>query len=409
MSKKLIKQSFVLYASSVVSLLMGFAVSMVNTSILDVSEFGMLKLVQQIFSLTAILLSLGVSYSTGRLLGLNKEYNKEGYLIATTIVFYLSISFISIIIIYSMAYLLIDFFSMKIKEILIFSAPLIVITIFSPVINNILQGLNRIYLLSFFRFSPQALYLIFILVLTTMSTVSLKLVLFTTYLTAGIVTVFCIVKLKPKFTNIKENYLQITKENKLNGFPVYIGSIAAVGSGNLLGVFLGLYIDVSTLGFYTLALMIATGLQMLPSVIASTLFRDFVTSSKISTKTLVASFIIGIISLIVFLLLIEDLVLFVYSEDYKPVIYYSKILAAGALLHGFGDVFNRFLGAKGQGVKLRNGSFITGGVILTLSVFLLPLLGGDAAPIIKTSGSSVYFLTMLTYYIFYIKNSDGKK
>jgi len=405
MPSKLIGKSFALFVSSVGALVVGFIVSMINTRMLSPEEFGAFKFIQQAFSFLAVFMSLGVSYSVGRMLAINQDIEKERNLTGVTLIFYLLISVFTSIIICIIALIAQPSLSPELMPLLIIASPFVVVAIFNPVINNLLQGLNYIYLLATFRLIPQLIYIILIVIYTYMASTSLEAVVIISYASAGIVSIFCWLKLNSKFCNLRQTFKYITQENKNNGMPVYVGSLAAVGTANILGVVLGLYIDLETLGYYSLALMISSSLQLIPSVIATTLFKTFATSEKIPSKLLILSFAIAALSLLIFYIFIDDLVFFVYTEEYKPVIQFAKIMAVGSVLHGLGDVFNRFLGAHGQGRKIRNGALLSGGWLLIGCYPALTILGGVGVPVLKASGSCVYFATMLYYYL----NTTRKK
>ena len=83
-----------------------------------------------------------------------------------------------------------------------------------------------------------------------------------------------------------------------------------------------------------------------------------------------------------------------------PLAYYTSI---GAIFHGLGDFFNRFLAAHGKGKQLRNSNFQIGIVNLLGYILLVDIFGVYGAAITRLLAGIVYFSIMLFYYLKYIK------
>jgi O-antigen/teichoic acid export membrane protein len=406
--RKIIKQSSALYLSGLLGLGLGFVVSIINTSLLTSDAFGAFKFVQQLFAFFSVFMSLGVAYSTSRLLAISKCKQQERELVGGTIITYCGLSVIGMILLIVISMLPFIENIKGLNSLLLIATPFVAVSIFNPVINNVLQGLNRIDILVFFKVAPQVLYIIVIIFYDHFYDINVSSLLMVSYGTACLIVIYCLGKLSPTIPKVRGFISSISVENRKNGFPVYLGSLVAVGAANLLGVFLGLYVDLKTVGFYTLAVMIASSLQMIPSVIATVSFKEFSLAKEIPVKMLFSSAGISVCSLIIFQLLIENVVLFVYSEEYRAVISFSRLLCVAAIFHGFGDIFNRFLGAKGLGKNIRNGAFIAGGTIIFGAVPILTAYGGYGAPILRLSSSLVYFSSMMFYYINYIRMENEK-
>lgn len=69
------------------------------------------------------------------------------------------------------------------------------------------------------------------------------------------------------------------------------------------------------------------------------------------------------------------------------------------LLYGLGDIYNRFLGAHGKGVKIRNGTIITAAILLISNYLLIPRFQALGASIALLISGSAYFIAMYTYYL----------
>lgn len=396
--RKRIKQAFVLYGAMLFGICFGIGVSIINTHFLTVEDYGKFKFIQQLFSLTATLFAFGFSYSAGRLVARAKMV-LSCEIIGTTVIIYLFISLITTWSIFILASDIDKIFESDIANYLRQVSPLIFVSIFAIVIENLLQGTNKIYDLAFYRVAPGLLYIagsIVLIIFTTHFNLSTALLL--NLGIAGVVTILMILTLKPRFAQLKKHLNDIWQENRVNGSHVYVGSLASVATAQLIGIALGYYADMESVGYYSLALVVTTPLQFIPMVIGTTLFKSFVNRPSISSRTILATMLPTAGSLIIFWLIIDRVVILFYSDKYLPVVSFSRILAIGMAFHGLGGFFNRFLGAHGKGKELRNAALSTGGIILLGCLVLLPCYGALGAAVVRTFSSFVFFMVTGLYY-----------
>jgi O-antigen/teichoic acid export membrane protein len=210
-------------------------------------------------------------------------------------------------------------------------------------------------------------------------------------------------RLRPSLNLNKTLIKKVLKENESNGRPIYVGSLAGVATTHIVGFSLSYYIDNTQVGFFTLALTLCSPLLIIPSVLGTTLFKSFTNLGFIPKKIFIFSIIATFVALIIFYLIIDKIFLFFYSEEFSPVINISKILIIGFMLHGLGDLINRFLGAKGQGNLLRNAAFVVGLVNILGYSILVYYFGTSGAIATKILASGVYLLMMIYYYKKFIK------
>lgn len=395
---KNIKQASVLYGAMLFSIFLGFGVSILNTRFLSIGDYGKFKFIQQLFTLTATVFAFGFSYSGARLVAQSKKVlNSE--VIGATVIIYSAISILSTCVILLLSSIIDDIVNAEVAYYIRQASPLVFVCIFTVVIENLFQGANKIYSLSFFRIAPRFLYIVGSTVFIIFSSYfNLSVALFLNLGFAGVVTIWMILTLKPKFNQLKKNMSHIWWENKVNGSHVYIGSLAAVATGQLISIALGYYTDMKSVGYYSLALVVTTPLQFLPSVLGTTLFQSFSTQPSIPSRAIWAAVLPTAGSLIVFWLIIEKVLVLMYSDKYLPVVPIARILSIGMAFHGLGDFFNRFLGAHGKGKELRNAAFSTGGTIITGCLLFLPLYGVVGGTAVKAFSSFVYFLVTSLYY-----------
>ena len=365
------KQVVILYASSVIGMLIGVLNSVINTRFLTPNLYGDVRYVQNIISFVSSLLLFGFFTSGSRLLALSKEeqYSRQIRGILCTI-----LAITVVVLMFTMTGLYIAS-RIQGKENLsllyLIAIPCCGNVLMLNYVNTTAQGDNHIGRIAAARLLPSGVYCIlaYLIYHHFGATPGKMLALFNG--SAVIILFLIIASTKPTFTHLKESFAVLKEENKKYGFNVYLGSLVAVSTGYIAGITLGQFCDDNTnVGFYTLAVTLAHPLAMLPSIIGTTYFKQFASQSRIDKKILLGSVGLTIVSCVVFVVFIKYIVLFLYNESYFCVAKYASWIAVGTCMHGLGDMFNRFLGAHGQGKQLRNGA-IACGIVLVIGSFVL--------------------------------------
>ena len=400
------QQVLVLYISSLLGILLGVLNSVINTRNLVPELYGNYRYVQNIISFVSSILLVGFFTSGSRLLALSKEeaYSRRIRGAMCTI---LGITNIILMIVMAVLYMLsIGKGNSDLTSVYLVSIPLCGNILFINYINTTAQGDNQINRIALARFLPSLLYCstAFLIYHFIGASSSLMLALFNG--SAIIVLGSIIISTKPSFKNVKESFRILNEENKKYGFNVYLGSLMGVSTQYIAGIALGqISATNAEVGFYTLALTIAHPLATLPGTIGTTFFKSFAENGQISKKVLRGSIAVTILSFIVFSLSIKYIVGFLYDESYSSVSIYSIYLAAAACVNGLGDLFNRFLGAHGQGRQIRNGAFACGVVVLLGSFTLIPIWGIYGAIATRVFSATTYFICMVLFYLVFIKKN----
>lgn len=393
------KQVILLFSSSIIGLLFGVLSSVINTRALDPELYGDVRYVQNIIQFISSLLLFGYFVSGSRLLAVSKdeEYNRRirGVLCAilgACILFTMLVMGVLALFSYTTE-------ATNMICLYLVSIPVCGNALMLSYINTVSQGDNHIGRISIARLLPAALYcaVAYFIYKHFTATPVLMLLLFNGI--AVIILGATILSTRPSFKNLKESFHILNEENKAYGWNVYIGSLVNVSTGYISGITLGWFCDTNAeVGFFTLAYTLAAPLTMLPSIIGTTYFKRFASQRVIDKKILHGSVLLTLLSLLVFLVLIELVVGVLYNDKYASVSYYASLLAIGTSVHGLADMINRFLGAHGQGKMLRNSSFASGTVITIGSFALVYYFNIYGAIATRILGSVTYLLTMIYYY-----------
>ena len=398
------KQAIVLYVGTLLGVLVGMLVSILNTRNLAPNEYGDVRYVNNIIQMLSGILLFGYFVTGSRLLAIAKS-REEASRIKGGLVAILGITVAIMMACMVVCGLIHHYILHKDYAWLFYTAiPVCGSVLLLNYMNTSAQGDNSIYSIAAARLLPSTIYLLVAYFVYRRFGASSWLMLVLQNGIAIIVLGVIIWYNKPSFKDLKQTFKALQKENKDYGIQVYYGSLANVSVQYIAGITLGLFAaNNANVGFYSLALTVTRPLSMLPNIIGTTYFKRFAHESRISRKILATTFAMSLVSLIGFVILIYPVVGVLYDERYSDVALYACILSVGFTFHGLGDVFNRFLGAHGQGRPLRNGAFISGAIALlgyTVGVYYFGISG---AIFTKIAASLAYFLSMFVFYINYIK------
>lgn len=393
-------QVLYLYVSTLVGVILGVLISIINTRYLDPVDYGDVHYVQNIINFFSGLMLFGYFVSGCRLLAIAKN-KKEANEIKGAMTLILGVTVIVMMIIMALCGVIHSFILHKpFAHLFYYVIPFSGYALCLNYINTSSQGDNSIGIIALARLLPSVIYLASIAIVFKLWGATSMIALL---LNSGIsfCILFSLILLnKPSFKNLHQSWDRLKEENKKYGFHVYLGSVSNVSVQYVAGMTLGLFaVNNVNVGYYSLALTATAPLMMLPNVIGTTYFKRFATQKCIERKVLVTTFIMAIVTLVCFDLLIYPIVDFLFNDKYQVVAQYAAFLALASTLHGLGDVFNRFLGAHGKGKCLRNGAFVSGGVALvgyTLGVYFGGINGAIST---RIAFALTYFVMMVFYYL----------
>ena len=394
------KQSILLYVCTIIGVVLGFAASVLNTSFLSEADYGDVRYVLNLNQFIASLLLFGFFLSGSRILALTDSDNKRREFRGLMI---LILAFSALVLLACVSVIgLLHFRRPEMVRLFFISLPVCFYPLLTNYINTVAQGDNHIVRLALTRILPPLIYLCLAWPLYRANGVTPTQMILLQWGIYSIPLVGIVMSTKPTFVNLGDNFDRLRKENREYGIHLYVGSLAMVATNYIPGYTLGLFnTDNVLVGFYTLALSLTQPLAYLPGIVGTTYFRQFARQSRISGQVLRNTLLITSASLVCFLLLI-GFVVKLYRPEYAAVGVYAKWMAAGFCIHGLGDMINRFLGSHGQGVAIRNSSFLCGSVKVSGFILLVWLWGINGALLTNIVSSTVYFLSLLYYYLQYV-------
>ena len=405
------KQSIGLLIINFSGLPLGVVTSILLAKMLGAEGLGNYNFIFSIFTFSSLIVTLGLFQSGNRALVLNhsKARAKSYYGAMLVIVLLLFTLLSSVLLLYG----LMDpnLKNKNLTSTFLAVLPLGLIILSGNYIETLLQADNRIGLISFYRLSSKVLYLLCLISLYLIEGFHenrLLLIAIYSYCIAYSLSFLLVIsKLRPSAKRLANRFKEIWLYNKSFGFNIYIGSVFAVGFASLSQILIGYFSpNNGSVGFYALALTFCAPLSLIPNTIATVYYKDFARSPKVPDKMLKFSLLISFMALLLLWLVIKPFVNFFYGEDFKSVITLSYILSIGVLAHGFGDMYNRFLGANGQSIALRNSAFIVGIASTITGFVLIPLFGVYGAVAASLTAGFIYLSAIYSCYLKFISNGS---
>lgn len=402
------RQVLGLFSVNIIGLPIGIITSIIITRYLGAQGFGDYKFIQSVFNFAIIIFTFGFFQAGNRALVLNYDKRKAKELYGTELIITGGIFILMSIFLLLYAFVDNNIHEKGLDRFLLFVIPFGWIFLLNRYFETLFQADNQIRKLSEVRLYPKIGFLLTSLLiyflLKDVTTNRLTIVFGLYLLTEGIVYIVIILKLNVSFKNFKKRFKEIWFHNKTFGLNVYLGSVFAVGFAQLTEILISYFgVDNSGVGFYSLAITFTLPLTFIPNTIATTHYKDFSTSKNIPRKLFLITLILSLLSLVGLWLIVPPFVNYFYGIEFSSVASLNFIVSFGVIAHGFGDFFNRYLGANGQGKTLRNTSIYVGISMMLFNLLFIPQWGENGAAYAKLITGFIYLGIIFAQYKKFVK------
>jgi O-antigen/teichoic acid export membrane protein len=360
--------------------------------------YGDIKFVTTIWTILNTLITFGFLNSACRVLAVENEEKKMrqvfGAALILALVMGLAISLISLLV-----SLVVDpIFHVNLGGMVAFLSPLTITYPLLTAFTLMLQASNQIYLLVMLNLFPTFLYMMAYFVAAKYHLLTPTSALFLQQIATVPAFIILFVKVKPSFDNLKECLKVIWDQNKTYGFPAYLGSISAIVTGQVNRLSISYWTNTTMIGYYSLASSLTTPLTMLPNAVGTSSYRQFANQKRMDKKLLIATVATSLFAFAVVFIFCRGLISWVFKSGFSTVGPMTQVMSFGSILWGFGDFFNRFLGAHGKGRAMRNIS-LTNGVVNIFGILILtPHWGAWGAVATMILMATIYLGQELYYY-----------
>jgi len=386
------------YVAMILNIILGWMIARLNTDYLEVPVYGQLAFFITIILFGRSLFDFGFFEASSRLMAIEKDEAARKRLLGASFLWAVLFAILSVVALFLLGEFVDSIFEVKVGFLCQKFAYGVGLYVLLAHVSRILRGLGHIKTLAFISISPRIVYsaLLIIIILLDDFTLSstLEMMFWGIVLTLLIVWIY----LKPSLTKLAEQSKRIKKEVRAYGRDIYVSLIW----GELLlhadKFLVSYFLDSQSLAFYALAFTLSTPLSLFSNSLATSLFNKFASVDIISPKIIRVNLIFVLGSVVVFILLREYLIYYLFSEQYVPVIELLIPLGIAFGFSGLSRPYTMFLMANRHGKIVRNISALIPTIKIVLSIVVIPLYGIYGVAWLTTI---VYGLDFLLYLIAY--------
>jgi O-antigen/teichoic acid export membrane protein len=387
-----------LFSAHTVSMGAGFFSSLVMAKWMEPVELGRYTLCLTIVALAGLFFEVGIFPAGSRVLALAPDEESERREIGALVLIAACIG-VALSLFILIAAIPIDFiFHENVRWVLITAALFVFIQPFHQFAEQCCQGLNRIQTLSVFQLLMSGSNLVILLALGLTGSLSATSALVTYLLAIGVASTWTLIRLRPKFDDIR-GFVKLTfKEVRSYGLNMYLsritGNISTRFDNLVIAYFL---VDLAPLGIYAIAQKLSSPIVTVARALAITRFRAFTKLSRVPVRIARWNAAVLIISSAA-LAFVGPLVLGHLFPKYAQAAPLLVPFAAWNLFSGLFQPYNTFLASHGRGRELRN---VTAVVAIASSlglIIIVPRYGIMGAAWTAAAAIALDYALTLYYY-----------
>lgn len=369
---KEVKQTIFLFSSFIVVTLSWVFTSSIITRTLWPSDYWKLSLVLSLVSFFWLFFEFWYFSSWTRLLWIEKNKEKERSLFWTLIIIS---SIISLIFFFFLIFssFLIDLYIYPKEDIwkyFLFLSPFLFIYPMSYMLPQAMQWMNKMEINAVYNWLKPILYLIFILIFSICYNLNIYIVLILLQISLLISILYSIVKIKPIFLNIKSNLVKYKKENQIFWKHIYLWRVFEQSTFHLDKILIAFFLSSTEVGFYSLALLIASPISMVSVQLSRSLYKKFSNMDFIPKKVILYNITWLFGSWLILFLIGNSLILFLFWKWFIEVWNILWLVIIANTFQGMYQPYLMFLHWKWL-KKLGTWNYIWGTINIILNVLLI--------------------------------------
>ncbi len=395
--KKVVGNTATLFSSQVLVLIIGLGIKTIQVRALTTYEYGMLALFGTITSFIVLFFHYASFSSLKVLLANNEDKKKEKEYFGLGIIIACILGSLFSFSLFGISFFMDDFLDVEIGGILRLLSPFCFILPFQFLISEIAIGASKLKSLAVFHLFSKGLFIFSLFILWKGSGLNVPLIILLNLLSWFVATTAVLLGLKPSFKNIKENLRLVNTKNKSFGLSYYYGAIVNQSTFKLDELFITYFVNITQLGFYTLASIICSPMTFLSRAFVNSIFKKLALKDRIPIRVFVYNTLwLGFC--VLFLYLTSDFIVSrLFGEEYMQVSVYILPLSIAFLFQGMYAPFS-FLTVKSKGRELRNVAYLETFVNIVGNIILVPILLVEGAIYASILARFTHFVGLWYYY-----------
>jgi len=401
--------TFIYYSALIFNIFIGWITTKINTNYLEISAFGQLSFFITFITLSRSFFSFGVFESTSRLVAVSKDDAENARLIGASLVLALLFSVFASLFLLICGFYIDNIFEVKIGILCQQFAFGIGLYVLISHLSLTLRGCGYIKSLSLLTVGSKIIYLLLLVLIIYTRPFTVQSTLSAMFIGLGIVLIFGWISLKPSLTAIQQKLTVIWNEVKSYGRHIYVSVIWADLLIHVDKFLISYFLDEQSMAYYGLAFAISFPLTHFSTSLATSLFNRFATDKEISHKVIYGNLTFVFFSVILFILLREPIVIYLFSSEYLPTIELLPPLALAFGFSGLSKPYTLFLMARKQGEVVRNISILIPTLQIILCIFIIPVYGILGAAWIACFVYAFDFVLFIIFYHRFVRTETKEK
>jgi O-antigen/teichoic acid export membrane protein len=374
-----LRQTALFTLSNVFVGLLGIVSTAILARNLTTSEFGSYSFAIAFLTLTAYFFEFGFFAPAARLAAV-ADRRRQREIFGASLLLYIPVGVAFSLAVFVLSFGVDTWFHIQAGTALRVAAPVAVAIPFTPIIQQLAQGADRLHIASITAVVFQ-LQIVCLFAITVRGRGSLDITTAVVLRCAATIasSTVAAVWLRPAFGAAAARLSELIRQARDYGFQIYIGRLLSIGTYNMDILMLGALASSRSVGFYTLAgsLTAAAGLPVLG--LATALFAPMARVAEIRRRWLLIAICGGALSALIAWVLAGSFISLAFSDRYAPAARLVPPLALAQAVRGVTGVYNSFLSAHGRGRELRNAGLVLTASNLALNIALIPPFGAMGA------------------------------
>lgn len=386
-----------LFASQMLVLLFGLSIKSIQTEILSPSEYGKLALFGTITSILILFFQHASFSSLKVILVNNQNKEKERELFGIGFCIALGLGIIFSLVLFGFGLVADKLLPVSIGKVLQVVSPFCFILPFQFFISEIAIGANRLKSLALFSMISRGVFLLSLLLYWTIDSIGILQIILMNLFSWGFATAIIVFNLKPSFAHLRNNFNLVKEKNKSFGYAYYFGSIVNQSTYRLDEVFITYFVNITQLGYYTLASIICSPMTFLSRSFVNSIFKKLAIKDRIPFRVFVYNTIWLLICVVFLYFSSEKIVAVIFGDSYSQVAEYTLLLSVAFLFQGMYAPFS-ILTARSKGKELRNVAYAEAIVNVFGNVILVPYFLVEGAIYASILSRLTHFIGLWFYY-----------
>ena len=395
--KKEVGNTAILFSTQILVLIIGLGIKTIQVRALNPQEYGLLALFGTITAVLVLFFHYASFSSLKVILANNEDKQKEKEFIGLGIQIAGILGILFSIVVFLFNFFIDNLLDVEIGNLLKILAPFCFILPFQFFISEIAIGANKLKSLSLFHLFSRLLFISSLFVLWKGTHLNIQLIIILNLLSWLVSTIVILISFKPIFSNRRKNIKLVKEKNRSFGFSYYLGAIVNQSTYKLDEIFITYFVNITQLGFYTLASIICSPMTFLSRAFVNSIFKKLALKDRIPMRVFVYN-TLWLAFCVLFLYISADFIVnTLFGADYLKVSSYILPLSIAFLFQGMYAPFS-FLAIKSKGKELRNVAYLEASVNVIGNIILVPIYLVEGAIYASIFSRFTHFIGLWYYY-----------